>query len=244
MVPLPIPFSFVRQVKILINANGQREDVVVGLSERDRRAARSRLYHQGVISSDVPDRLSTGENSGLLNAGSSIESPQSEEQDTEVEPKPQREFWSREESKKRARERRAKAREEEDKDRPKQEDPTTDADTLRYEVDAQTWTPTLLRAPLPTPVIDELRGKYSVFRTRHDEAFVKALQAKDERQRKFREWASRGGGMWDAAGRKNVEGRAVGRRRRAKPDVDVLARIGETMALRTKAQIQEQAAVN
>lgn len=49
-------------------------------------------------------------------------------------------------------------------------------DTLRIEVEEKTWTPTLTRPPMPPSVIDELRNKYSVFRDRHDEGWVKARE--------------------------------------------------------------------
>ncbi|KAI9761171.1 MAG: hypothetical protein M4579_001218 [Chaenotheca gracillima] len=56
----------------------------------------------------------------------------------------------------------------------------TEADTLRIDVESQTWAPTLLRPPMPLSVIDELRNRYSVFRDRHDEDFVAQRQAEDE----------------------------------------------------------------
>lgn len=55
-----------------------------------------------------------------------------------------------------------------------------DCDTLRKEVDLKTFVPSLLRAPMPTTVIDELRNKYSIFRTRHDEEYIAAKVAEDQ----------------------------------------------------------------
>ncbi|CZT24711.1 related to ribosomal protein YmL40, mitochondrial [Ramularia collo-cygni] len=46
--------------------------------------------------------------------------------------------------------------------------PDNESDTMRISVEEQTFRPTLIRAPMPMSVIDELRGKYSKFRTRHD----------------------------------------------------------------------------
>lgn len=43
-----------------------------------------------------------------------------------------------------------------------------EGDTLRISVEEQTFRPTLIRAPMPMSVIDELRGKYSKYRTRHE----------------------------------------------------------------------------
>jgi large subunit ribosomal protein L24 len=53
-------------------------------------------------------------------------------------------------------------------------------DTLRLEVEQKTFVPTLLRPPMPGSVIDELRNKYSIFRTRHDQEYVAAKMKEDE----------------------------------------------------------------
>lgn len=52
-------------------------------------------------------------------------------------------------------------------------------DTLRREVEEMTFVPTLLSPPMPGSVIDELRNKYSVFRTRHDPEYVARKVAED-----------------------------------------------------------------
>lgn len=54
-------------------------------------------------------------------------------------------------------------------EKPEHED--NDIDTLRITVEEQTFRPYLLSPPMPESVIDELRNKYSKFRTRHDWAF-------------------------------------------------------------------------
>ncbi|KAI1481257.1 hypothetical protein F4774DRAFT_374792 [Daldinia eschscholtzii] len=53
-------------------------------------------------------------------------------------------------------------------------------DTLRIDVENKTFVPTLLRAPMPEAVIDELRNKYSRFRTRHDPEYVARVEAEDK----------------------------------------------------------------
>ena len=53
-------------------------------------------------------------------------------------------------------------------------------DTLRISVEEQTFRPYLLRPPMPTSVIDELRNKYSKYRTRHDFEYVQKKEAEDE----------------------------------------------------------------
>lgn len=102
-----------------------------------------------------------------------------------------------------------------------------DDDTLRMEVEAQTWVPTLLRPPMPSSVIDELRNKYSVFRNRHDEEYIAKKKAEDaETQRR----KSMGAMMRTPIKQLNRKERAENRAR-GKPELseDVLARIGEVM---------------
>lgn len=61
----------------------------------------------------------------------------------------------------------------------------TPADTLRFEVEQKSFLPTLFRPPFPGSVIDELRNKYSVFRTRHDPEYIAKKVAEDkEKQEK------------------------------------------------------------
>ncbi|KAL1998095.1 hypothetical protein VTN02DRAFT_6875 [Thermoascus thermophilus] len=55
-------------------------------------------------------------------------------------------------------------------------------DTLRMEVETPTWIPSLLRAPFPPSVLDELRNKFSKYRTRHDPEFVEAKKMEDLKQ--------------------------------------------------------------
>lgn len=54
-----------------------------------------------------------------------------------------------------------------------------DDDTLRITVEEITDRPVLLAAPMPRSVIDELRGKYSIFRTRHEPEYVAKKLAMD-----------------------------------------------------------------
>ncbi|KAF2840601.1 hypothetical protein M501DRAFT_990576 [Patellaria atrata CBS 101060] len=60
------------------------------------------------------------------------------------------------------------------------EEQDTPSDTLRILAEEKTFVPTLLRPPMPEQVIDELRGKYSKFRDRHDEDFIAKKKAEDE----------------------------------------------------------------
>lgn len=53
-------------------------------------------------------------------------------------------------------------------------------DTLRIDVEEKTFRPTLLRPPFPPSVIDELRNKYSRFRTRHEPEYIARLEAEEK----------------------------------------------------------------
>ncbi|PYH29694.1 mitochondrial 54S ribosomal protein uL24m [Aspergillus neoniger CBS 115656] len=55
-------------------------------------------------------------------------------------------------------------------------------DTLRMEVETPTWMPSLHYAPFPPSVLDELRNKFSKYRTRHDEEWVEARKMEDYRR--------------------------------------------------------------
>lgn len=69
-----------------------------------------------------------------------------------------------------------------------------DVDTLRIDAAQVTWTPTLLRAPFPSGVIDELRNKYSKFRTRHEDSYIEMKEAMDEKQKRRDQEMEWGGG--------------------------------------------------
>lgn len=56
-----------------------------------------------------------------------------------------------------------------------------DGDTSRKEVEYETWTPSLGATPFQPSVMDELRNKYSKYRTRHDPAWVEAKKLEDLR---------------------------------------------------------------
>ncbi|KAL3463212.1 hypothetical protein BJX64DRAFT_257850 [Aspergillus heterothallicus] len=60
-------------------------------------------------------------------------------------------------------------------------------DTLRMEVETPTWVPSLTNAPFPSSVIDELRNKYSKYRTRHDLQYVEKKRLEDLKKEYIRE---------------------------------------------------------
>ncbi|OBT76359.1 hypothetical protein VF21_03617 [Pseudogymnoascus sp. 05NY08] len=59
------------------------------------------------------------------------------------------------------------------------EHPDHDADTLRIDVETRTFLPTLLKPPMPDSVINELRNRFSIFRTRHEDAYLEAKEAEE-----------------------------------------------------------------
>ncbi|KAJ9411236.1 hypothetical protein DTO045G8_868 [Paecilomyces variotii] len=52
-------------------------------------------------------------------------------------------------------------------------------DTLRMEVETPTWMPSLMYPPYEPSILDELRNKYSKYRTRHDPEWVEAKKMED-----------------------------------------------------------------
>ncbi|KAH6674492.1 hypothetical protein B0J14DRAFT_617202 [Halenospora varia] len=63
-------------------------------------------------------------------------------------------------------------------------------DTLRLEVETKTFVPTLLTPPMPRSVIDELRNKFSVFRTRHEPEYIEAKMAEDKEKEEKKKMAA------------------------------------------------------
>ncbi|KAJ5367378.1 hypothetical protein N7541_001319 [Penicillium brevicompactum] len=75
---------------------------------------------------------------------------------------------------------------------PVEEEPTIadgDMDTSRMEVEASTFVASLAEPPMPSTVIDELRNKYSKFRTRHDPEYLREKMTEDY-QKQYRETVS------------------------------------------------------
>lgn len=114
-------------------------------------------------------------------------------------------------------------------EQPKPEYQDYDIDTLRIQVEHNTWIPTLLEPPMPKTVIDELRNKYSVFRTRHDDAFVQKKEAQFARQQNMRR--KRIEMMRTPMQEFNRDQRAERRKLGRQPvDEETMKRIGEIMA--------------
>lgn len=104
--------------------------------------------------------------------------------------------------------------------------------TLRYEVESQTWKPTLMTPPMPHSVIDELRNKYSRFRTRHEPYYQLALDNRARRKAERDAWIKSGGGMLTlpAQAARRAEREKLKEKGAPTLEKEVLERIGEVMA--------------
>jgi large subunit ribosomal protein L24 len=102
-------------------------------------------------------------------------------------------------------------------------------DTLRLEVEERTFVPTLLRPPVPESVVDELRNRYSKFRTRHTDEYVAKIEAEEAEKRARKKGAVEE--MLLPVQEYNREMRAL-RRERGKPELseEMLEKIGEVIA--------------
>lgn len=103
-----------------------------------------------------------------------------------------------------------------------------ECDTLRLDVEEQTFTPTLLEPPMPTGIIDELRNRYSKFRTRHEPEYIAKKEAEEREKLALKKAAS---SMRTPLQELNALLREE-RRQRGQPALtdDMLVRIGEMMA--------------
>lgn len=112
------------------------------------------------------------------------------------------------------------------------------ADTLRIDVEERTFIPTLLRPPLPECVLDELRNRYSKFRTRHTEEYVAKIAAQ-EAEKKLRRKGARAEEMMLPLQEYNRKMREI-RRQRGQPVLseEMLAKIGEVIAKNKQSRSQ------
>lgn len=109
---------------------------------------------------------------------------------------------------------------------------THEADTIRLDVEAKTFIPSLLTPPMPGSVIDELRNKYSVFRTRHEPEYIAAKIKEDEEiEAKKQTAAEMRTPMNDANRKARKERKAKGK---GKLTPEMLERIGEVIARKRK----------
>ncbi|OBW66970.1 MAG: Carboxylic ester hydrolase [Aureobasidium pullulans] len=111
-----------------------------------------------------------------------------------------------------------------------------DDDTLRISVDETTHRPYLLQPPMPPSVIDELRNKYSIFRSRHEPGYI-AKKEEQDRAAKHRE------NLASLVSTPLAELKEQRRQERLANPVELseeqLARIGEVMAQEKKNAINK-----
>lgn len=115
------------------------------------------------------------------------------------------------------------------------------SDTIRADVEEPTFVPSLLEPPLPGGLIDELRNRYSKFRTRHEEEYVlRKEQEEQERLAKRKEHLT----MLTPIQELNRQKREL-RRARGQPELseEMLGKIGEVIA-RNKAQALSDAGMS
>lgn len=101
-------------------------------------------------------------------------------------------------------------------------------DTLRLDVEERTFVPTLLRPPMPESVIDELRNRYSKFRTRHTPEYIAKVEAQEAEKQARKKAASE---MLLPVQEYNRKMREL-RRQRGQPQLtdEMLEKIGEVIA--------------
>ncbi|KAL8397740.1 hypothetical protein RB594_004445 [Gaeumannomyces avenae] len=113
-------------------------------------------------------------------------------------------------------------------ERAREEHEDQPSDTLRIEVEKRTYVPTLSAPPMPAAVVDELRNRFSKFRTRHTDEYVAAKQAEVDAKK------ARAAGLADTMLTPIQEYNRVQRERRAATPPPVLTeamleKIGEVM---------------
>lgn len=114
-------------------------------------------------------------------------------------------------------------------------------DTLRIDAEQVSFVPTLLRPPAPDAVLDELRNRYSRFRTRHTAEYIAAKEAEEAAHQEARKYGyslvkGQRQGLPPPAMRTpldefHIQQKAL-RRARGQPQLtdDMLERIGRLMA--------------
>lgn len=107
-------------------------------------------------------------------------------------------------------------------------------DTKRMEVEERTFVPTLLRPPIPEGVIDELRNKYSKFRTRHTPEYIAQKEAEEAaKQGRFKSAESMLLPVQQLNRKLRAERRALGQPMLTE---QMLEKIGEVMARNAEAK--------
>ena len=113
------------------------------------------------------------------------------------------------------------------------EQKTHEADTTRKPVEDRSFHFNLINPPMPMQVIDELRNKYSKFRTRHDAEYIQKKIAEHEAKKGRAEMIKAMQTPWDEL----QEKKRASREADGEPELteEMLIRIGQIMA-RSKAE--------
>ena len=114
---------------------------------------------------------------------------------------------------------------------------TTDADTIRDLVEQRTFYYNLLSPPMPENVLDELRNKYSKFRTRHEGWYVQLKEAEQMAKKRRLGSAKLMETPQDEYREKQIQLREA----RGEPELteEMLEKIGEIMAKNQAAALQQ-----
>jgi len=101
-------------------------------------------------------------------------------------------------------------------------------DTVRLDVERKTFVPSLLTPPMPSSVIDELRNRYSIFRTRHEPEYIEKKQLEEEEKLERKKLAKKMRTPLNEANRKaRKERKKLGK---GKLTPEMLEKIGQVIA--------------
>lgn len=109
-------------------------------------------------------------------------------------------------------------------------------DTLRIEVEERTFVPTMLHPPMPSSVIDELRNKFSKFRTRHDPEYIEAKLEEDRIAKEKQETSKKMRTPLNEANRKARKERK--KKGKGVLTEEMLEKIGQVMVQKQKVVLQ------
>ncbi|KAF3934690.1 hypothetical protein ABW20_dc0105126 [Dactylellina cionopaga] len=119
----------------------------------------------------------------------------------------------------------------------KEEDQIDEAcDTRRMDAEERTYVPTLLKPPIPDGVIDELRGKYSIFRDRHDREYIERKMREDEEKKGSK--AAVVTPLMEI--NRKIRREKIERGKQQKLTVDILEQIGRAMAQSGSPYLKER----
>ena len=131
-------------------------------------------------------------------------------------------------------EKKEKSEEDEPKDTP--------SDTLRLEVEQKSFVPTLMRPPMPGSVIDELRNKYSAFRTRHDPEYIAKKIEEDKEKEEKKKLVQKMRTPIKEINR--LEKKMLKAKGKGKLTKEMLERIGKVIAEKRELQLDMTAKIN